>query len=226
MKVLYLIPARGGSKGVPKKNIKLLNEKPLINYSIEFARKFTSDQNICVSTDDQNIINCVEQCNLKVPFKRPKKLATDSASSNQVILHAIDFYESKGVFFDTIVLLQPTSPFRKPEDLKLMLDNWNQSFDLYASVKNSHDSPYFNLFEEDNDGFLIKSKKSDITRRQDSPKVYSMNGSLYIYNVNSLKNNKINKIKKYIMVDLIYSIDIDTNLDWMLCETVINNKLL
>ena len=227
MKVLYLIPARGGSKGVPKKNIKLLNGKPLIHYSIEFARQFTSDENICVSSDDQEIINCVEEeCQLKVQFKRPDEIATDSASSIQVLNHAINYYESKGVNFDLVVLLQPTSPFRKVDDLKNMLDNWDQDIDLFASVKEPHDSPYFNIFEENSHGYLIKSKELNITRRQDAPKVFAMNGSLYIYNVKSIKSNQINQIKKYIMENSIYSIDIDTLFDWMLCETVVNNKLL
>jgi len=227
MKVLYLIPARGGSKGVPKKNIKLLNGKPLIHYSIEFARQFTSDENICVSSDDQEIINCVEEeCQLKVQFKRPDEIATDSASSIQVLSHAINYYESKGVDFDLVVLLQPTSPFRKVDDLKNMLDNWDQDIDLFASVKEPHDSPYFNIFEENSHGYLIKSKELNITRRQDAPKVFAMNGSLYIYNVKSIKSNQINQIKKYIMENSIYSIDIDTLFDWMLCETVVNNKLL
>ena len=227
MKVLYLIPARGGSKGVPKKNIKLLNGKPLIHYSIEFARQFTSDENICVSSDDQEIINCVEEeCQLKVQFKRPDEIATDSASSIQVLSHAINYYESKGVDFDLVVLLQPTSPFRKVDDLKNMLDNWDQDIDLFASVKEPHDSPYFNIFEENSHGYLIKSKELNITRRQDAPKVFAMNGSLYIYNVKSIKSNQINQIKKYTMENSIYSIDIDTLFDWMLCETVVNNKLL
>ena len=227
MKVLYLIPARGGSKGVPKKNIKLLNGKPLIQYSIEFARQFTSDENICVSSDDQEIINCVEEkCQLKVQFKRPDEIATDSASSYEVMIHAINYYESIGRYFDLVVLLQPTSPFRKVDDLKKMLDNWNQNIDLLVSVKEPHDSPYFNIFEENSYGYLTKSKELNITRRQDAPKVFAMNGSLYIYNVKSIKSNQIIKIKKYTMVNSIYSIDIDTLFDWMICETVVNNKLL
>ena len=153
MKVLYLIPARGGSKGVPKKNMKLLNGKPLIQYSIEFARQFTSDENICVSSDDQEIINCVEEkCQLKVQFKRPDEIATDSASSYEVMIHAINYYESIERYFDLVVLLQPTSPFRKVDDLKKMLDNWNQNIDLLVSVKEPHDSPYFNIFEENSYG--------------------------------------------------------------------------
>lgn len=226
MKILYIIPARGGSKGLPNKNIKILNGKPLIHYSIDFARQFTNDENICVSTDDDDIIRCVEESNLNIHFKRPDKLASDSASSRDVIIHAINYYESIGKYFDLVVLLQPTSPFRKVDDLKKMLDIWNQNIDLLVSVKEPHDSPYFNVFEENGDGYLTKSKDLDITRRQDAPKVFAINGSLYLFNIKSLKANKINQIKKYTMENPIYSIDIDTPFDWMLCETVVKNKLL
>ena len=225
MKILYLIPARGGSKGLPGKNIKILGSKPLINYSIDFARNFTSDSNICVSSDDEDIIKCVNDNNLKIEFKRPDSLSTDTATTNEVIIDAINYYESTGRYYDLVVLLQPTSPFRKIKDFKNMLNNWTKDLDLLVSVKESHDSPYFNIFEENSDGFLKKSKDIGITRRQDAPKVYAFNGSIYIYNVNSIKSNQIKKIKKYIMQDLITSIDIDTSFDFMLCETVINNNL-
>ena len=167
--------------------------------------------------------------NLKVPFKRPDILSNDTASSNEVILHAINHYESKEIFFDLLVLLQPTTPFRKKEDLKNMLNQWNQNLDLMVSVKESHDSPYFNLFEEDSGNYLIKSKASKSTRRQDAPKVYAFNGSLYLYNVKSLKTKPVsefNKIKKYVMNNPLYSIDIDNELDWLVAETIINNKLI
>ena len=112
MNILVVIPARGGSKGIPHKNIKKLNGKELITYSIDVARQLTSDDNICVSADDDNIIATVENYGLKVAFKRPIELATDSAGTNGVLLHALDFYENQGRTYDVIVLLQPTSPFR------------------------------------------------------------------------------------------------------------------
>ena len=229
MKTLYLIPARGGSKGLPGKNIKVLNGKALINHSIDFARQFTTDENICLTTDSQEVIDCALNNYLKVPFVRPDNLSNDTASSNEVVLHAINYYESKGICFDLLVLLQPTNPFRNKEDLKNMLDLWNNNLDLLVSVKESHDSPYFNLFEENSNNFLEKSKQSNTTRRQDAPKVYSFNGSIYIYNINSLKSkplSEFNKIKKYVMVNPLYSIDIDNQFDWLVAETIINNKLL
>ena len=228
MKVLYLIHARGGSKGLPKKNIKILDGKPLINHAVDFARNFTDDLNICISTDCDEIIKCVEKNNLKVHFKRPSELASDSTSTIEVIKHAIRYYESRGRVFDLLVLLQPTTPFRKVKDLTNMFNRWDDKLDLLVSVRESHDSPYFNLFEESYEGYLSKSKDINITRRQDAPKVFAFNGSIYIYNINSINSKTVSsfdKIKKYVMTDPIYSIDIDTPFDWMLCETIVNNKL-
>lgn len=225
MEILYLIPARGGSKGLPKKNIKPLGGKPLINYSIDFARNFSADLNICVSSDDEGIIKCANENNLKIEFKRPKHLSTDYSKTNDVIIHAINYYESIGRNYDLVVLLQPTSPFRKIKDFENMLKIWTNDLNLLASVKENHDSPYFNIFEENSMGFLEKSKDIGITRRQDAPKVYSFNGSIYLYDVNSIKKNQINKVKKYVMDDPICSLDIDTAFDFLVCETVINNNL-
>ena len=92
MNILVLIPARGGSKGIPRKNIKILNNKPLIGYAIDVARQFVSDADICVSTDDDEIIKVVEEYGLKVPFKRPDELATDHSGSYGVMLHALEFF--------------------------------------------------------------------------------------------------------------------------------------
>ena len=225
MEILYLIPARGGSKGLPGKNIKILGNKPLINYSIDFARNFTTDINICGSTYYIDNIKSVYENNLKIEFKRPKNLSTDNATTNDVIIHAINYYESIGRHYDLVVLLQPTSPFRKIKDLQNMLSNWTKDLDLLVSVKESHDSPYFNMFEENLDGFLEKITGLGITRRQDAPKVYALNGSIYVYKVSSIKNNQIKKIKKYIMRNSINSLDIDTSFDFLICETVVENNL-
>ena len=148
MKILYLIPARGGSKGLPGKNIKKLDGKYLINHAIDFARNFTTDENICMSTDSNQIIESALENNYKVPFIRPNILSTDTASTNDVMLHALKYYESKGFFYDLIVLLQPTTPFRKKEDLKNMINQWDENLDMMVSVKELHDSPYFSIFEE------------------------------------------------------------------------------
>jgi CMP-N,N'-diacetyllegionaminic acid synthase len=223
MKILYLIPARGGSKGLPGKNIKELNGKALINHTVDFARNFTDDTNICVSTDSNEIIKCVENNGLKIHFRRPTALASDTASTIDVINHTLDYYKSKGKLYDLLILLQPTTPFRRINDLKNMIDLWDNKIDLLVSVKESHDSPYFNLFEENSQGYLCKSKESIVTRRQDSPKIFAFNGSIYIYNINSINSKStkdLTKIKKYIMNNPIYSIDIDTELDFTVAESI------
>ena len=103
MNPLVLIPARGGSKGILQKNIKSLKGKPLIQYTIEAARELFEDENICISTDDLDIKTIVENSGLKVPFIRPSELSTDYSSMEEVMIHAIDHYQNKGVFFEKIV---------------------------------------------------------------------------------------------------------------------------
>ena len=223
MKPLVIIPARGGSKGVPKKNIKTLGGKPLIYYTIEAARAVFEDKYICVSTDDIEIKNIVEQTGLKVPFLRPAELATDTAGTYEVLLHALNYYENLEYFPDTIILLQPTSPFRTAEHIKEAIKLYTTEIDMVVSVKETKSNPYFNLFEEDVDGFLKKSKESDYTRRQDCPKVWEYNGAVYVINVESLKNttiNKFKKVKKYVM-DELSSLDIDSEMDLKFVELLI-----
>ena len=114
---LFVITARGGSKGLPGKNIKDLCGKPLIAYSIDVARAFTDDENICVSTDSEEIKRVVEEYGLKVPFLRPDYLATDTATSNDVLVHAVNFFKEQGRAYKKLCLLQPTSPLRAVEDV-------------------------------------------------------------------------------------------------------------
>lgn len=229
MRVLVVIPARGGSKGIPHKNIKPLNGKPLICYSIDVARQFTTDDNICVTTDDDEIIKVVEDYGLKVPFKRPDYLATDTCGSNEVIQHAYQFYVQKGVHYDAILLLQPTSPFRKVEFLKEAVALYDDSIDMVTSVKPAACNPYYDGFEEHPDGLLYISKgEGSIARRQNAPNVWQQNGSVYVINPISLMKKGLGgftKIRKYAM-DEIHSIDIDNPFDWKVAELVISEKLL
>ena len=226
MKPLIVIPARGGSKGVPRKNIKLLNEKPLIHYTIEAAQGVFENQFICISTDDQEIKSVCESKGLTVPFTRPEELATDTSGSYEVLLHAIEYFENQGYFPDTLILLQPTSPFRTSEDIRRALSLYSNSIDMVVSVKETKSNPYYVLFEEDEKGFLRKSKNANFTRRQDCPKVWEYNGAIYIINIKSLKEKNMSsfeKIIKYEMDDF-SSHDIDTIFDWKIAELLINQK--
>ncbi len=224
MKTLYLIPARGGSKGIPHKNIKLLNGKPLIQYSIEVAKKLASDDDICISTDDKEIIQVVESLGLKVPFVRPAKYATDTATSNDVILHALRFYEERGVHYDIVILLQPTSPLRTVDHVKEALDLYTTDVDMVVSVKPS--SAAYLMCKEGASGYLEPVVNSGVTRRQDMPAFYEYNGAVYVINVNALKEKGLGgftKEKKYVM-DEESSWDIDTMMDWKIIEMILKGE--
>lgn len=229
MNSLIVIPARGGSKGIPRKNIKEFAGKPLICHTIDQARSITNDTHICVTTDDNEIIETVSQYGLEIPFKRPEYLATDNAGTYEVLLHALDFYEKQGKKFDSIILLQCTSPFRKVSDIQKALNLYNKNLDMVVSVTESASNPYYNVFEENENGFLNHSKgNGEFHRRQDVPKTWEYNGAIYIINPESLKKmpiSKFKKIKKYEM-ERLNSMDLDTPLDWKLAELVLEEGLI
>ena len=221
MKVLAVIPARGGSKGLPGKNIKLLNKKPLIGWSIESAKQSKLIDKTIVSSDDNEIINIAKQFGAETPFVRPDNLASDTSTTKDVLIHALTHLSSKGETYDYLVLLQPTTPFRKDGDINNMIKLAKESnADMVVSVKETASNPYYVLFEEDENGCLQKSKPSNYTRRQDCPTVYEYNGSVYVIKVSSLfENNSLsfNKTIKYQM-DEFHSVDIDNQFDFDFAE--------
>jgi CMP-N,N'-diacetyllegionaminic acid synthase len=227
MKPLVIIPARGGSKGVPKKNVKLLEGKPLIQYTLESALEVFDRENIFVSTDDAEIKSIVEGLGFIIPFLRPSELASDTAGTYEVLLHAVSMFEERGYAPDTIVLLQPTSPFRTAKHIEEAVSAYQSSaVDMLVSVKEAKSNPYFVLFEEDSNGYLTKSKDGNFDRRQDCPAVWEYNGAIYIINVKALKQyHSLNfkRIKKYVM-DGYSSVDIDTMLDWQIAEYLLKAK--
>jgi N-acylneuraminate cytidylyltransferase len=226
---LVIIPARGGSKGLPGKNIKCLAGKPLIQYSIETARQLTTDDHICVSTDSDDIRTIAEKTGLRVPFLRPEHLASDTAGTYEVLLHALDHYKQRGVFYNRVILLQPTSPFRNVIDLRKMIEimDSEKGIEMVVSVGVSHHNPYFSLFEENAEGHLVKSKKGNFATRQDCPPAYYYNGSAYLINTEALKRRSLanfERIKKYVMEEK-YCLDIDTPLDWLICEALLERGI-
>ena len=226
MKVLVVIPARGGSKGIPEKNIKFLSGKPLIQYTIEAARQVFSDNEICVSTDDKKIKQTIESIGLTVPFLRPPELSTDNSGTYEVLLHAVSQYEKKGYLADTLILLQATSPFRTGLQIKEALQKFDSTCELVVSVKETKSNPYWVLREENKDGWLKKSKPGNFIRRQDCPIVYELNGAIYIMHVDLLKQkpfSEFSKVRKYVM-DEWSSHDIDTMLDWEIAEVMIKRQ--
>ena len=149
--ILFVITARGGSKGLPGKNIKDLCGKPLIAYSIDVARAFVDDEHICVSTDSDEIKMVVENYGLSVPFLRPDYLATDTATSNDVLVHAVNFFKNLDRNYKKLVLLQPTSPLRTIEDVMGAIELYRDDIDMVVSVTKSH-APAV-LCKENEDGF-------------------------------------------------------------------------
>lgn len=223
-RILVVIPARGGSKGIPRKNIKPFAGKPLIYYTIDCARAICADEDICVSTDDTEIISVVEKYGLNVPFVRPAELATDTAGTYEVLLHALDFYEHQGVRYDMVVLLQNTSPFRTPRHVKEAIALYNKDLDMVVSVKECAANPYYCVFEENQEGFLhICKGDGNIHRRQDAPKVYEYNGAIYVMDAEALKTTHMHKMQKRVkyVMDERSSFDLDTMWDWKLAELMI-----
>ena len=227
MKTLYIIPARGGSKGIPGKNIKPLAGKPLIAYSVEVAQQLAPDCDICVTTDDLEIIATVENMGLKVPFVRPAELATDHSGTYEVLLHALNHYEQQGISYDRIVLLQPTSPFRTVDDVNNCLKLYTPDIDMVVSVKQASANPYYNAFETDENGFLHISKgEGNYTRRQDAPPVWEYNGAVYVINAQSLRKMPLNKFPRRRMCEVSaeHSIDLDTPTDWLIAESILKSR--
>lgn len=229
MKTLVIIPARGGSKGIPGKNIKPLGGKPLILYALENALSIADREDICVSTDSEEIRRVVEEAGVPVPFLRPAELAADNSGTYEVLLHALDYYESLGRRYDRIILLQPTSPFLRPEQVREAAAMWTPDIDMVVSVKESGANPYYNLFETAADGFLEISKGDGrYTRRQDAPKVWEYNGAVYVITVGSLRRGPLNTFQKRVpfLMPAADSVDLDTPLDWLLAENLLANKRL
>ena len=225
---LYVITARGGSKGIPHKNIKPLGGKPLILYSVEIARQLATDSLIAVSTDDPAIADVVRGAGLEVPYMRPAELATDTAGSREVIIDIMDYWrDTLHRPFDKVVLLQPTSPFRTVDDVKGCLEFYSPDVDMVLSVMEASCNPYYNCFETGDDGCLHVSKGDGLyTRRQDVPKAWEQNGAVYVINPDSLRRYPLGTMPKRLpfVMPRERSIDLDTPTDWLIAESMINNN--
>lgn len=223
MSTLYLITARGGSKKVPGKNIKLLGGIPLIEHTIRHALQVASDpEDVVVSTDSEEIARISVKAGACVPFMRPKELASDTAASRDVILHAVDWFGSDKNY-DRVVLLQPTSPFRNIEDIKKAETLFNEKRpDMVVSVRKALSNPYYNIYECRPDGSLFISKGDGmITRRQDAPPAWEFDGSIYVIDIGALRNTpSLARMPRILPVEnsCPYNIDIDSEADFILAE--------
>ncbi len=232
MKILAIIPARGGSKGVPRKNIKLLAGKPLLEYTAAVALKSTLLSKVIVSTEDDEIISVAKTLNLEIPFKRPIDLATDSSSSLSVILHALEYFESKNVYFDSVCLLQVTSPFRTVEFLDEAIQKFIKSgSDSLISVQEiPHEyNPHWSFKLDEGQNLKIATGETEIiSRRQDLPKAYHRDGSIYITKTKTLKeqNSLFGKKIAHIVSPKEFYVNVDTMDDWKKAEELVKHLKL
>jgi CMP-N,N'-diacetyllegionaminic acid synthase len=223
-KVLCTICARGGSKGVKNKNIKLLGGKPLIAYTIEQAQQSGLFEHIVISTDSDDIAHIAQEYGAEVFFKRSEEMASDTAGKLDVIRDAFQRSEKHYKYtFDTLIDLDATAPLRSVQDI---VDSYGQFLrddnDNLITAMPSRRSPYFNLVEVDASGKVALSKKlsEGVVRRQDAPKSYDMNASIYIWKRDIILNANtlfLEKTGLYIMPEE-RSIDIDTELDFEFVE--------
>jgi N-acylneuraminate cytidylyltransferase len=228
MNILAIIPARGGSKGIPRKNIKLLAGKPLIAYSIEAAVKSKYINKLVVSTEDEEISRVSKSYNADV-IMRPEELARDDSLTIDAVIHVLNFLENEGYFADLVVLLQPTSPLRTyldiNESIELFIQNKGKC-DSIVSVCEFEHSPYWSLKIED--GYIkpIFGDNYLKTRRQDLPKSFIPNGAISISTSDKLKKSKTfytNRTLPYFMkVDK--SIDMDSQMDFSLAQLILREE--
>lgn len=228
-KIAALITARGGSKGIPKKNIVKLCGKPLINWTVESAVKSKYIDKIFLSTDSDEIINSVKKFPVEIPFKRPENLSTDKSTSTDVILHFIDWMKKKCNQFDMLLLLQPTSPFRKSVHIDNSIKKFIDSDSLsLISITENIKSPFLSR-KINSKGFVEKlfDAKNE-KRRQDIPLTYYINGAIYLTDVKNFEKYKTFQTTKTLSYIMPYysSIDIDEPVDLKIAELYFKEKLV
>lgn len=218
-----IVPARGGSKGLPKKNILEFNNKPLIYWTIEFIRKSGLFTKCITTTDDSNIAEIATKCGSEVPFLRAKELSEDYTSSSEVIIDVISKCSLKDD--DIIFLFEPTSPYRKFIYLKKIINMYEiRECEFAVSVYEAMSKSYiFQYLRDDKDKLInlpFNTKSNKHIRRQDVPPTFYLDGSFYSAKVSSFKKNNsfISNKTKTIFTDLFTSLEIDTIEDFTLLE--------
>jgi N-acylneuraminate cytidylyltransferase len=229
-RAIGFIFARGGSKGVPGKNIKMLSGKPLIAYSIQVALACPSLETVFVSTDDENIAAVASEYGAEIPFVRPPELATDSAPEWLAWRHAIEWVQRERGDFDAMVSLPATSPFRNVEDVEscIALLKGDAKTDAVITVKEADRSPYFNMVTLDGEGYanVVIKPAGKISRRQDAPSVYDVTTVAYaarpkfVMTADRLFDGNI----RTVIVPPDRALDIDTPHDFMLAEAIAQIK--
>jgi CMP-N,N'-diacetyllegionaminic acid synthase len=212
-RTIATICARGGSKGLPGKNIKPFAGKPLIAHTIAHALDCAEIDAVYVSTDDVRIADIARNAGAEVPYLRPAELATDEAGKLPVIEHLVSHLEQQGELIRRVVDLQPTSPLREPGDIATALLA-RPAAQLVVSVSEAQDNPYFNLVEQGSDGLVHLSKGDGAARRQDVPPVYALNGSIYVWQRAALAHASLHGLWSVTVAPYVMprwkSVDIDT----------------
>lgn len=225
MKNIAIIPARCGSKGLRDKNIKLMNGKPLIAYSIEAALQSGIFDTVMVSTDSERYAEIAQQYGAQIPFMRSELTSTDSASSWDMVEEVLRGYSKLGLTFDTFCLLQPTSPLRTAEDIvaayKLFFEK--ASFAVVSVCEAEH-SPLWSGQLPDDKEFIDFLRPDAAKRRQAAGKFYRLNGAIYIANIKRFATEKnLYQPGSYAYVmPQVRSVDIDTELDFLIAETILS----
>lgn len=230
MKVLWLIPARSGSKGIPNKNVKILGDKPLLAHRILNIPTLEKGSDIWLSTDSIEYAKIAQEYGCKAPYLRPDILSQDDSSSIDVVLHAMDFAESKGLRFDYIGLLEPTSPFVSSLDLdQALLDiEGDKNADSIVAVRENRPNTCF-VQEEAKYLSSIANNIREINQlgRQNFRRQVTPSGGFYIS-----KWNKFKELRSFYtpntlayLLDDESGLEIDEPLDWLIAETIITNKM-
>lgn len=224
MNILITICARGGSKGIPGKNIKPVGGRPLLAYTIDIAKKFSDkyDAKVILSTDSQEILNVGEDCGLKTDYVRPDYLANDTCGKPDAIKDALVWAENKyGTAFDFIVDLDVTSPIRTLKDVEdcvRTLQDDSNALTVF-SVNPCTRNPYFNMVEENPDGYYNVVLGGKYTTRQSAPKVYDMNASIYVYRRDALMRDNPRAVTSrslvYVMDHICFDLDEPADYDYL-----------
>lgn len=227
-KTFAFIFARGGSKGIPRKNIKPLGGKPLIGWSIDTALKCPSIDRVIVSTDDEEIADVARSYGAEVPFIRPKELSEDTSAEWFAWRHAVEYFEAQGCKFDLFVSLPATSPLRSVDDVERCITSLDDDTDVVVTVKKAERSPYFNMVTIDEKGFsrLAITPTRPVTRRQDAPEVYDMTTVCYVTRPGFIQSNFgvfSGRVRSVVIPDS-RAIDIDNLIDFKMAELLANES--
>ena len=225
-KILAVIPARGGSKGIPRKNLANLGGKPLIAWTIEQAQLSRYIDRLIISSDDDEIIKTAQSLGCDAPFKRPAEISTDIASGIEPVIHAIKYFKSD---YHYILLLQPTSPFRSKEDIDGSIELCHRArANACVSVVRSNKNPYW-MYTISSDGVMqsVITARKMYARRQDYPAYYGLNGAIYLANCKWILRSRTFIYRKTIafLMPEERSLDIDTDYDLKIANLIKESKI-